>query len=100
MSHVFVAPSSVQSATLNPDSTILCYYINTTSRIQIAKITNIPEFYFERVVFPGQRLMFEATPTAKLEVFSTGMASSLLIDKIPCQHLQIQDVATELCHGD
>ncbi|MEO1447426.1 MAG: DUF1830 domain-containing protein, partial [Cyanobacteria bacterium J06635_11] len=39
---------------------ILCCYVNVTSKIQVARVTNIPDWYFERVVFPGQRLMFEA----------------------------------------
>lgn len=99
MSHIFAAPSSAQSATLEPDSTILCYYINATSQLQVAKITNIPEFYFERVVFPGQRLMFKAAAHARLEVFSGGMASALLIDRIPCQRLQIQDSPSESSHN-
>jgi DNA-directed RNA polymerase specialized sigma24 family protein len=40
-------------------STVLCCYVNATSQIQVARITNIPKWYFERVVFPGQRLIFE-----------------------------------------
>ena len=39
---------------------ILCCYVNATSKIQIARISNIANWYFERVVFPGQRLVFEA----------------------------------------
>ncbi|MGJ3253666.1 MAG: DUF1830 domain-containing protein [Elainellaceae cyanobacterium] len=96
MFHVFAEPSQTQSdAIAQSDSeTLMCYYINATSKLQIVKITTIPEFYFERVVFPGQRLLFEASPHAKLEVFSGNMASALLIDKIPCHRLQIQESLT------
>jgi len=37
------------------DALILCWYLNTTSKVQIARITNIPNWYFERTVFPGER---------------------------------------------
>jgi hypothetical protein len=43
---------------------ILCYYYNDTQRTKLVRITNIPNWYFERVVFPGERLLFEALPEA------------------------------------
>lgn len=68
---------------------IVCCYVNATSKIQIARITNIPNWYFERVVFPGQRLVFEAFPEALLEIHTGMMASAILSDKIPCLRLRI-----------
>ncbi|MEG3910012.1 DUF1830 domain-containing protein [Microcoleus sp. Pol12B5] len=73
------------------DSKILCCYVNATSQIQIARIANIPNWYFERVVFPGQRLVFEAMPAAALEIHTGMMASAILSDKIPCDRLQINE---------
>ncbi len=70
---------------------ILCCYVNATSQIQIARITNIPNWYFERVVFPGQRLVFEALPEALLEIHTGMMASAILSDTIPCDRLQIEE---------
>lgn len=70
---------------------ILCCYVNATSKIQIARITNIANWYFERVVFPGQRLMFEALPEAQLEIHSGMMASAILSDRIPCDRLSIEE---------
>lgn len=67
----------------------LCCYVNATSKIQIARITNVPDWYFERVVFPGQRLMFEAVETAMLEIHTGMMASSILSDTIPCKRLLV-----------
>lgn len=74
----------------SPDR-ILCCYVNATSKIQIARITNIANWYFERVVFPGQRLMFEAVPEAQLEIHSGMMASAILSDRIPCDRLCIEE---------
>jgi len=69
---------------------ILCCYVNATSKIQIARVTNIPNWYFERVVFPGQRLIFESVPEAMLEIHCGMMASAILSDTIPCDRLRIE----------
>lgn len=71
--------------------TIVCCYVNATSQIQIARITNIPTWYFERVVFPGQRLVFEALPMAHLEIHTGMMASAILSDTIPCDRLYVEE---------
>lgn len=70
---------------------ILCCYVNATSQIQVARITNVANWYFERVVFPGQRLIFEALPEALLEIHTGMMASAILSDRIPCDRLCIQE---------
>jgi len=75
----------------NTRNTIVCCYVNATSRIQVARITNIPNWYFERVVFPGQRLIFEAFSEAQLEIHCGMMASAILSDTIPCARLRIHD---------
>jgi hypothetical protein len=67
---------------------ILCCYINITSQIQIIQITNIPNLHWERVVFPGQRLMFEAATEAKLEI-NTSETITLIV---PCQKLRITEI--------
>lgn len=74
---------------------IVCCYVNATSRIQIGRITNIPNWYFERVIFPGQRLVFEALPQAQLEIHSGAMASAILADIISCNQLRIEAALEE-----
>lgn len=68
---------------------VLCCYVNATSKMQIVRITNVSDWYFERVVFPGQRLMFEALPAAQLEIHTGMMASAILSDTIPCDRLVV-----------
>lgn len=58
----------VDSLLLEYSGRILCSYVNATNVLQIVRITNIPNWHFERVVFPGQRLLFEALPEAQLEI--------------------------------
>lgn len=77
------------------NGSILCCYVNATSQIQVARITNIPNWYFERVVFPGQRLVFEAAPNAIVEIHSGMMASAILSDTIPCHRLALQKIGQD-----
>ncbi|ERN41164.1 protein of unknown function (DUF1830) [Rubidibacter lacunae KORDI 51-2] len=77
---------SVPSNTPEP---IFCCYVNATSSMQVARVANVPNWYFERVVFPGQRLVFEALPDALLEIHSSMMASAILSDTIPCNRLRV-----------
>jgi hypothetical protein len=75
----------------NNSDPIFCCYVNATSKMQVARITNIPDWYFERVVFPGQRLIFEAVPRALLEIHSGMVASAIISDTIPCERLAISE---------
>jgi len=75
---------------------ILCYYANVTNLVQVVRIGNIPNWYFERVMFPGQRVMFEAAAEAVLEIHSGAVPSAILSDKIPCYVLRvIEEVSSE-----
>jgi hypothetical protein len=75
---------------------ILCCYCNGTTQIQIVRITNIPHWYFERVVFPQQRLLFSAVPEAKLQIYTTEAVSATIGDNILCDRLQVEE--KELVH--
>ena len=70
---------------------VLCYYTNTTHQIQTIRVTNVPGWYFERVVFPRQRFMFEAVPEGQLEIYAEDKGSQRLISFIPCWRLSIQE---------
>lgn len=70
---------------------ILCGYANTTSLVQIIRIANIPNWYFERAVFPGQRLLFDAPLQAQLEVYTGEFPSTLLAERIACDLLRAND---------
>jgi hypothetical protein len=68
---------------------ILCSYHNPSPNVQIARITNIPHWYFERVVFPGDLLLFESVAGAALEIYSSDGFTTLRSDPILCDSLQI-----------
>ncbi|MBE9046766.1 DUF1830 domain-containing protein [Pleurocapsales cyanobacterium LEGE 10410] len=65
----------------------LCCYVNATAHVEVIRITNIPHWYFERVAFPGQRLIFNAPVEAKLEVHTGMKVNSILSKTIDCQKL-------------
>ena len=70
---------------------ILCYYVNVSSQMQIARITNIPNCDFESIVFPGQRLLFEAVPQAELEIHTYMTGRVVLLDRIKCNCLRVSE---------
>jgi hypothetical protein len=78
------------------DRQILCCYVNHTSLLQITRISNIPNWYFERTVFPGQRLLFTAPLEAELEIHTSKLVNATLSDKILCTHLQVHEGSGEI----
>ena len=78
--------SSLASSTSN---SILCCYVNATAHVEVVRITNIANWYFERVVFPGQRLLFKAPTTAKLEIHTGMSISSIKSETVDCKTLQL-----------
>ncbi|HEY9603037.1 MAG TPA: DUF1830 domain-containing protein [Allocoleopsis sp.] len=71
---------------------ILCCYINDARKIKIARIKNISNWYFERVVFPGERLLFEALPEAQLEIYVTNFSTVALVEITACDRLAVKNL--------
>ena len=74
---------------ISPVQKILCRYTNTTSRIQILRISDIPNEYefFERSIMPKRSILFEAFRDSHLEIHTSEMMSAVLSDTIPCAQL-------------
>ncbi|WP_245595912.1 DUF1830 domain-containing protein [Gloeobacter kilaueensis] len=64
--------------------------------MQIVRITNVAGWYFERVVFPAQTILFCTPPEAVLEVYTGSHATCLLADSVPCSQLEIREVVSSL----
>jgi hypothetical protein len=76
----------------NVDTNILCYYTNNTEFIQKVKINCADQFIFEKIVFPHQRILFEAPAYATLEIYANNMTGKgILCEEIPCCNLQIKE---------
>ncbi len=69
----------------------LCYYINATSQLQMALINNLPDGRFERMIFPGQRLLFEASSDAQLDIYIHSATAMSLCAQIPCLQLRVYE---------
>ncbi|MGE5656690.1 MAG: DUF1830 domain-containing protein [Actinomycetota bacterium] len=70
---------------------ILCWYMNLTGQVQVARITNIPNWYFEQTVFPGERFLFEAVPEAELEIYECTDFGEISCEKLRCDRLQVSE---------
>jgi 3-hydroxymyristoyl/3-hydroxydecanoyl-(acyl carrier protein) dehydratase len=79
------------SLTVQENCQVLCYYKNTGKQLQLARISNMDNGYFERIVFPGEQLLFEALPEAELEIHTSTIVGAIFVDKILCSCLQVQD---------
>jgi hypothetical protein len=66
---------------------ILCSYINTTSENQIIRIKPLHALPWERVVFSGQHLLFEAVLSDQLEI----KTSEIVTANIPCYELRVRE---------
>jgi hypothetical protein len=80
--------SSADTYPLQATSEILCTYKNATPKIQVIRIANIPDWYFEKVVFPQEQLLFEALPEAELEIYTGTAWGVVLVEKIHCFQLK------------
>ncbi|MGR3278415.1 DUF1830 domain-containing protein [Acaryochloris marina NIES-2412] len=78
--------------TLEPQQTksTFCSYSNPSPRVQVVRITNVENWYFERVVFPKQTLVFDAPRAAHLEIHSSEIATAIQVDCIPCRRLAVK----------
>ena len=85
---------TLNQVTSERDTRILCWYLNTTNKVQIARITNIPNWYFERTVFPGERFLFEALPSAQLEVCRSVETGGIVCERILCDRLRVEELST------
>lgn len=60
------------------DRQSLCCYTNTTSHIQVIRLVSKSHTNWQRVVFPGERLLFETDSESKLEILVNEGISSLV----------------------
>lgn len=72
-----------------PPKQFLCCYDNTTNQIQIIRSASCSDWYFERTVFPGQRLLFKALPNTQIEIHTGMTITTIIEDRISCDCLRI-----------
>ncbi|HBL13296.1 MAG TPA: hypothetical protein DD379_18225 [Cyanobacteria bacterium UBA11162] len=75
-----------ESLSAESDRKVLCFYTNTTNQLQNLRLIKMPNTSWQRVVFPGERLMFEAITESNLEVYLNETVAAV----IPCSKLQVK----------
>jgi hypothetical protein len=86
---MLILQSSEKPTTTDKLDKFLYFYQNRTNQIQFLKIVNYPNIYWEKVVFPFQKLMFEAQAQSQLEINSCDVLGTVSTDIILCQNLQV-----------
>ena len=87
--------SSWQAASAQPISnisTILCYYINSTRKMQLIRVASSQNLSLEKIVFPQQRILFEAIAEGQLEIYTSQAGKQKIAQVIPCQSLQVNQL--------
>ena len=68
---------------------MLCYYANTTDRIQLIRVVKDRCLNLEKIVFPQQRILFEAMSESQLEIYNSQSPKLRIAKIIPCRDLEI-----------
>jgi hypothetical protein len=84
--------SLLTSESPNDSSLSLCYYINHTNYIQIIRVMSGAKCHFERIVFPAERILFEASSESYVEIYSS-LVSGTRLSKVNCKSLHVNEVA-------
>ncbi len=84
--------TSVNLSNVPQKSMILCSYQNLTKKLQIIRTKISTTGLFERVVFPGQHLLFEAEPEGDVEVYYPVSSDVIEMKKILSSHLKVDEV--------
>jgi len=74
-----------------PRAKLLCSYQNRTSTIQILRMDESGCDEFERIVFPGQIFLFEATSESHLKIFYAVSPEAIEMSRISCRTLQVDE---------
>ena len=64
-------------------------YRNDTHALQIIRVIHQTKWQYERIVFPGQRLLFEAPLGVELEVHTNDLGYGVLVKTIPGFRLEV-----------
>ncbi len=71
-------------------SLTLCYYINNTTETQIIRVISESVCHFERIVFPQERVLFEALAESFLDIYSP-FPDGARLTRFECKLFQIYE---------
>ena len=89
-------PSNTSSTLTQQTSKTLCYYFNSTNKIQLIRLWDGRNYSLEKIVFPFQRILFEAKPEGILEVHTKQKGKQLLESTFACSNLKVKQFQSQL----
>ena len=92
-------PPVTSSTLVRQTSKTLCYYFNSTQKIQLIRLWNGRSYGLEKIVFPQPRILFEAKPENILEVHTQQQGEHLLKLVFACDNLQVNRNPPQLAVG-
>lgn len=67
----------------------LFFYRNVTDRLQIIRVEQTLDQWLEKVVFPGEQLLFYSMPEAFFDIYHSTKTGLTLVHRVPCSQLQV-----------
>ena len=87
-----VTNPTLTQQTLKP----LCYYFNSTNKMQLVRLWSGRNYSLEKIIFPQQRFLFEAKPEGILEVHTKQDGKQLLESVFACNKLKVKQSQPQL----
>jgi len=81
--------TSLPTLAAQPAKTELFYYRNVTSQIQIVRVDQSTSERFEKVVFPGEQILFYSTLESSFDVYTPTSTGLTLAVRVPCAQLRV-----------
>jgi len=74
----------------------LCYYFNSTNKMQLIRLWDGEMYSLEKIIFPQQRILFEAKPEEILEVHTKQEGEQILESIFACNSLKVKQSQPQL----
>ena len=89
-------PPVTNSTLTHQASKTLCYYFNSTNKIQLIRLWSGKKYSLEKIIFPLQRVLFEAKPEEILEVHTKHKGEQILESIFTCNSLKVKQSQPQL----
>jgi hypothetical protein len=80
---------SIPTFAVERDTVSLCYYRNVTNQVQIIRVTPAIPQRVEKVIFPGEQMLFHALSEASLDIYTNVATDLTSVERILCSQLQV-----------
>jgi len=89
-------PPVISSKLTQQTSDTLCYYFNSTNKMQLIRLWDGKKYSLEKIIFPHQRFLFKANPEGILEVHTKHTGKQILESIFVCNSLKVKQSQAQL----